>query len=141
MSLDGILAIAVGLIIAALGITVKLEADALAKARTQNGAQTQQLAQDAAALKTSGDSLTAALADVARWQSACAEDSAKLSQAESALTALEGRLDASQAALTAAEAKDRGTPQCAALLGADLAAVCPDIAGSLRERAATGHGH
>lgn len=142
MSLEGILAIAVGLVIGALAITAKVEYDSLAKARTQLGAYSQQVKQDDTALKTAGDSLAAALAAVKQWQDTCALGAAGLTAAQQEIQVLEGHLTESHAALIAAEAKDRATPACAALLNADLAASCPDIASRLRVRpAAPGSRH
>lgn len=142
MSLDGILAIAVGLVIAALAVFGYVEHAALDKARANLGAYSQQVKQDDAALATAGASLADALKVAQQWRETCTIGQAGLDSAKAEIASLVGQLSQSQAALRAAEEKDRATPACSALLNADLDAACPDVTGRLRLRpAAPGGGH
>lgn len=129
---------AVGVLAIALGGFAVIR-DAQAKRYKAEAAAAVQTADGLLGAVTSKDTLIQQLTDaMARTRTLVADQQARTAAAALEIDSIQQTLDLQRATLRRSEDRDRQDPECAALLGRDIGAVCPGFVDSLRERAVRG---
>lgn len=132
MNLMAYVVLALCVLLAVAGVVADVEYRHAKTLTTQLAAAKDQITADGTALTQEKLTTAAFQAAAAKWQQDCAPAAAAAADVAQ-LAALQAQLTAARRSLAAQETQDAKLPQCAAVLNQDLGAVCPDIAGGLRQ--------